>query len=274
MNIGLIAYGIGAISDAVGHLGAEQDRVFHAREYQIFNQSLDETVAGAIEEFARQERAEVRLEESKRTGYIAHELRNALSTARLAYSTLKRGTAGINSNTGDLLGRGLLAVENLVRQMMAAVQLESGSPIERRPIAVSEVFKNLEEATLASRGIVIHWEAEPDMSVTADERLLNTSLMNLLQNGLKFTRDRGTVTVRARREGVWTVLEVEDECGGLPPGKEASLFAPFVQEGADRSGLGLGLPITREATEAQGGRLVVHNLPGHGCIFAVELPAA
>jgi len=47
---------------------------------------------------------------------------------------------------------------------------------------------------------------------------------------------------------------------------------PFVQAGADRSGLGLGLDICRRSLEAMQGELTIRDLPGSGCIFTIHLP--
>ena len=69
-----------------------------------------------------------------------------------------------------------------------------------------------------------------------------------------------------------TLLEVEDSCGGLTPGAIARIFAPFEQEGADRSGFGLGLAITRQAVEVQGGNVTVRDLPRKGCVFSLGFP--
>jgi signal transduction histidine kinase len=68
------------------------------------------------------------------------------------------------------------------------------------------------------------------------------------------------------------LVEVEDECGGLPPGKAAELFRPFQQAGSDRTGLGLGLSITRKSIEANGGLVRVRDIPGTGCVFTIDLP--
>ena len=68
------------------------------------------------------------------------------------------------------------------------------------------------------------------------------------------------------------LIEVEDECGGLPPGRAEDLFRPFEQRSADRSGLGLGLAIARESVEVNGGEIRARNLPGRGCIFTIDLP--
>jgi signal transduction histidine kinase len=100
---------------------------------------------------------------------------------------------------------------------------------------------------------------------------LNTALSNLLQNGLKFSKPGGHVILRGRAEDGSAVIEVQDECGGLPPGRIEELFSPFIQAGEDRRGLGLGLSVTREAVQAHGAELFVRNLPGHGCVFGVRL---
>ena len=67
---------------------------------------------------------------------------------------------------------------------------------------------------------------------------------------------------------------MEDECGGLPPGKAEDLFRPFEQRGADKTGLGLGLSISMKGVRANGGEIRVRNLPGKGCTFTVDLPRA
>ena len=68
------------------------------------------------------------------------------------------------------------------------------------------------------------------------------------------------------------MIEVEDNCGGLPPGDAERMFQPFTQDSADKSGLGLGLSICRRSVEAIGGVLSVRNRPGVGCVFTVDLP--
>ena len=68
------------------------------------------------------------------------------------------------------------------------------------------------------------------------------------------------------------LIEVEDKCGGLPPGDMEAMFLPFTQNSTDRTGLGLGLSISRRSIEANKGTLSVRNIPGSGCIFTIDLP--
>ena len=67
-------------------------------------------------------------------------------------------------------------------------------------------------------------------------------------------------------------MKWQDECGGLPDGPIDDLFRPFEQRSADRTGLGLGLAMCRWGTEVNSGRISARNLPGHGCVFTVDLP--
>jgi signal transduction histidine kinase len=79
--------------------------------------------------------------------------------------------------------------------------------------------------------------------------------------------------VKASAERV--LIEIQDECGGLPGGGDGKeVAASFEQRGTDRSGLGIGLPFSRWGVEANGGRLYARNLPGKGCVFTVDLPRA
>jgi signal transduction histidine kinase len=109
--------------------------------------------------------------------------------------------------------------------------------------------------------------------ITCDRQLLASAVVNLLQNALKFTRPKSQVTLRVRATESRVLIEVEDECGGLAGGAE-ELFRAFEQRGADRSGLGLGLSISRRAVEANGGEIRVRDMPGVGCVFTIDLPRA
>ena len=89
---------------------------------------------------------------------------------------------------------------------------------------------------------------------------------------LKFTRSHTEVSLKAYASGERIRIDVEDCCGGLPPGSAQHLFDPFTQCGTDRSGIGLGLAICKRGVEDNFGVLSVRDLPGKGCIFTIDLP--
>jgi signal transduction histidine kinase len=141
-------------------------------------------------------------------------------------------------------------------------------------MSVCGLLRTIAETAVPERAIRVSVQADDALEIHADERLLVSAVSNLIQNAFKFTKNDGHILLRASRAGEHVVIEVEDECGGLPPGKDEELFEPYVRRGANKCGLGLGLAITREAIEKHGGRISVRNLPGKGCVFSVILGAA
>jgi signal transduction histidine kinase len=110
------------------------------------------------------------------------------------------------------------------------------------------------------------------VTVRGDWQILAAALANLLHNAFKFTPAHGHISLAVRVDADRVAFDIEDECGGLPPGKVEDLFQPYSQRGADRSGIVLGLTICRKAATASGGELRVRNLPGKGCVFTLDLP--
>jgi len=115
---------------------------------------------------------------------------------------------------------------------------------------------------------------DAESAIDVDRQLIAAALANLLQNAFKFSRPNGHVVLRtdlATAPGR-VMIDVEDECGGLPQGNAEGLFRPFEQRSKDRTGVGLGLAIARESVETNGGLIRARNLPGKGCVFTIDLP--
>ena len=113
---------------------------------------------------------------------------------------------------------------------------------------------------------------EPGVEVKVDRPLLAAAVGNLLQNAFKFTRPHSQVSLKTSSTSDRVLIEVEDECGGLPAGEPAELFRRFAQRGRDRTGMGLGLSICRRSIEGDGGEVRVRDMPGIGCVFVIDLP--
>jgi signal transduction histidine kinase len=270
--ISRIVQDIGAICNRLGEVGAAHGVSFDAREFQVFNQCIDSASAAALEEYWLKDREMGEHDELQRIGVVVHELRNTLAGARMALSVLRSGEVGILSRTGTVLDRSLRRLETLIGEMVFAVRLGIGSTLNLRPVAVDALLRTVLDAAVPERDIALKLEGGEGLEVCADEHLLISAVGNLLQNALKFTRDGGQVVIRAYGAESSLRVEVEDECGGLPPGKPEELFAPFVSKSTKRAGLGLGLTITRQAVEAHGGGVSVKNLPGKGCVFRLTIP--
>jgi signal transduction histidine kinase len=124
-----------------------------------------------------------------------------------------------------------------------------------------------------SRGIELRvMPVEDGVFIEADRQVLTAVVMNLVQNAFKFTRAGTTVVLRVGASAERVLIEIQDECGGLPIGNVNELFRPFEQRGVDRTGLGLGLAFSRCGVEANNGRIYARSLPETGCVFTVDLP--
>jgi signal transduction histidine kinase len=263
-------------------MAVEQDATVMPEEFRTLNRCLDDAIADAVTEFVRQ-RDEFAADEIARTtnerlGFFAHELRNLLHTAMLAMTAIKKGEVGLAGATGGLLDRSLMGLRDLVDRALVEVRLTAGIPERRERISVAQFIEEIQiAATLdaATRGSVLVVDrVDESLVIDADRQILAGAVANLLQNALKFSRVSGPVSLRAYAQAGRVLIEVEDECGGLPAGKAEELFRPFEQLNAQRTGLGLGLVISRRGVEANGGKLTVRNIPQKGCVFTVDIPAA
>jgi signal transduction histidine kinase len=213
---------------------------------------------------------------NERLGSLAHELRNLIHTATLAVTALKAGNVGLAGATGAVLDRSLIGLRNLIDRSLADARVTAGMPARFETIALAEFIGEIRvSASLEAqaRGCAFHVTGvEPELAVDADRDMLAAAVGNLLQNAFKFTERASGVSLNVHSAADRVLIEVEDHCGGLPPGEADKLFVPFMQAGTDRSGLGLGLSITRRSVEANNGTLAVRDVPGSGCVFTISLP--
>jgi signal transduction histidine kinase len=276
-NISQVVHDYGDICQAITEVAVEAHIPITTEEFHVLNRCLDAAIAGAVSEHARIT-ADSRLTgEVERSGVLAHEVRDHLHTALLAFQTLKRGTVGIGGSTGAVLGRSLLNLRDLVDNALSDIRMATNiAHSEHVPIAVFLGEIGL-AASLHAESRELRFTVErvdSRMAVDADPQLLASAVMNLLNNAFKFTHAGGLVTLRARRAGERVSIEVEDECGGVADGRDV-LFRPFTaRRKSDRTGLGLGLSIARKAIMSHGGVIDFRNMAGKGCVFVIELPLA
>lgn len=280
-NVEQVVHEYGDLCQALTELAEEQHYAITVPEFHTFNRCLDDATADAVSAFTleRDQRAsaESTATMNERLGSLAHELRNQLNTAMLAFSAIQGGSVAIKGATGAMLERSLHAIQQLVDRSLADVRLTAGLQLQRERVELDQLVSEIQIPVVMeafTRELVFSSSVERDLRVDADRQMLGAALGNLLQNALKFTRPHGRLSLTAKACGARVIIDVRDECGGLPDGKTEQLFQPFEQHGANRSGLGLGLSISRRSIEANGGTLVVRNLPDTGCVFTIDLPAA
>ena len=268
----------GDVCQAITSLAFETGAPIAVDEFRTLNRCLDNAIAGAVMQHARHSaQADFRGTEawSARLGPLAHELRNYLQTATLVVAAIKSGNIGISGATGAVLDRSLLGMRSLIDHALAEVRVSARMPPRRESIQLAQFLHNLKVSAsfdALARGTPFTMaQVAENIAVFAEPEMLAAAVGNLLQNAFKFTKHHTDVRLRARVVGERVLIEVEDRCGGLPAGAADSMFLPFSQNGVDRTGLGLGLDISRRSVEANGGVLTVRD-SRVGCIFTIDLP--
>ncbi|MEO8348247.1 MAG: HAMP domain-containing sensor histidine kinase [Acidobacteriota bacterium] len=274
-TIAQVVHDYGDVCQVVTAMADETDAAITTDEFHTLNKCVDDAIAEAVTEYTRLRERSQSNEETERLGFLAHELRNRLSAAMLAYAALKTGQVGIAGSTGAVLDRNLRGLRDLIDRSLAEVRVESGKQSRER-ISVSELVEEIElDASLDAnaRGVALSVApVQRGLEVDADRPILAAAVTNLLLNAFKFSRAHGHVSLKTSATRDRVLFEVEDQCGGLPKGESEDLFRPFTQRGPNRKGLGLGLSISRKGIEANGGEVHVRDLPGKGCVFTIDLP--
>jgi signal transduction histidine kinase len=275
-----VVHDYGDLCQSITDLAFAEDVPISTDEFRTLNRCLDNAIAVAVTEFSYQRDFQIADQHSQdlyqRLGFFAHELRNLLTTATLAVNIIKTGNVGISGATGLVLDRSLVGLRKLIDNSLAEVRMSANSTIDAQLFSLAAFIADLKvtaslEATVKGCPFIVA-DVDSSLAISGDRDLLLAAVGNLLQNAFKFTQPGTEVTLNAYAAGARIHIDVEDNCGGLRPSDEENMFAPYVQMGTDRSGIGLGLSIARRSVEANEGVLSVRNMPGRGCVFTVDLP--
>jgi signal transduction histidine kinase len=245
-----------------------------AEEYEMLCNCLDAGIATSVENYWRRDQAQAAERHTEHYGFLAHELRNALGNANMAFKLMRAGKLGVEGRTGDVLSRNLTRMAALVAQWLGSVQAVVQRPSDSGPIHVASMLRDVEGSLLPDRGISIVLETDELLFISGDDMLFHSAVSNLVHNAVKFSKPQGVVGLRARSEPGDTVLvEVSDECGGLEGRSLADLCSPFDNRRAGHgSSRGLGLAITKLAVDTLAGELSLLEKPGQGCVFSLRFP--
>lgn len=216
------------------------------------------------------------------TADASHELRTPIAAMKseievaLMQKTLrsKDAQAVLRSNLEELdnltrLTGGLLSI---ARQEEAQVDVSS--------LAVSKILQTVVEKMkpLAdAKTIQCVVDTDTKLKVLADRAALQETLVIVLENAIKYSPEKSTITLRAKKSGSQMLIEVSDEGPGIAPTDIPYIFDRFYRSDAARSksageGHGLGLSIARQLIEKQGGTITAKSKLKNGTTIRILLP--
>jgi PAS domain S-box-containing protein len=275
--------------------GAIQDITEQKRREQALREAKEEAEQAKEEaEKARREAEEARRMQSAFLANMSHEIRTPLTSIIGFAEALGAESAELELPEGSALPKYASLIEKGGKRLLQTLEgvlnlskLEAGQmELSEEPVDLAaQAHRAAEELgpDAQEKGIDLRLETR-EAGARADEGGVQIVLRNLLSNAIKYTGEGGRIWVRtyqeedaARSENA-AVLEVEDTGIGMEPGVAEDLFEPFRQAsegwGREYEGTGVGLAVTREATEQMGGTIEVETEEGEGSRFVVRLPQA
>jgi two-component system, OmpR family, phosphate regulon sensor histidine kinase PhoR len=261
----------------------------HGPERQVFdlrvvpiggNGKGPEGALGVFFDITRTERLEIIRQEF--LSNVSHELRTPLTAIIAFVETLETGAMEDPESSQRFLSiirKNASRMHGLIDDILELTAIEGGNVTLRAATVdlhelVTEVCASLAAKATANNVALVN-RVTPEVTVYADSRRLEQMLTNLIDNGIKFSRDGGTVTI-SHEPGTRDRILVEDNGDGIPAQHLERLFERFYRVDRARSrdigGTGLGLAIVKHLALLHGGEVSVNSEVGKGTIFTMHLP--
>jgi len=214
---------------------------------------------------------------------VAHEMRAPLTVIKGYSSMLRDGTLSDVGETMDVIDGATHQLDELADTLITAARLESAEvPCQPSVFdvaeAVAEAYWRVEARARLEQAVVAVQPPACTLVVSADRSHVVRILTNLLNNALTYSHRPAGVAVEVRH-GPAVEVAVHDSGVGIVPewqGRIFERFTRYAEHGAGRpAGMGLGLPISRDLAELNGGELFLErSAPGEGSVFVLRLPLA
>ena len=214
---------------------------------------------------------------------VSHELKTPLSSIKvLSESILLQDNVPIETHREFLqditseVDRMTVIVNDLL-ELVKLDRREHGfhdSVVELNTL-VQDILKRLSPLAKQKK-IVLHYESIRHVSLNADEVKLSLAISNIVENGIKYTPQGGTVEVIVDSEHQNALITIRDTGIGIPEDEQSRVFNRFYRvdktRDRDTGGTGLGLAISHSAVLLHNGSLRLTSKPGEGSVFVIRLP--
>jgi len=261
----------------------------HGPERQVFDLRVvpiganghgAEGALGVFFDITRTERLEIIRQEF--LSNVSHELRTPLTAIIAFVETLETGALEDPESSQRFLSiirKNASRMHALIDDILELTAIEGGN-VTLRPATVDlyelvgDVCSSL-AAKASAQNVTLENKVEPDVVVHADPRRLEQMLTNLIDNGIKFSRENGTVSISHER-GTRDRIFVQDNGDGIPAQHLERLFERFYRvdraRSRDMGGTGLGLAIVKHLALLHGGEVTVTSELSKGTTFVIHLP--
>ncbi|MEN6472851.1 MAG: ATP-binding protein [Syntrophaceae bacterium] len=210
----------------------------------------------------------------------SHELRTPLTIMRgeLEVALKKQRSAQEYSAILASVLEETTRIGKLLENLLTLARLDNGSAtLAKDPCDIAALVRDiLDDMQVLARqkGIAVDLVTQRDVILPLDRDKIIRSFINILDNAIKYTPEKGKISIEVLRENDRAIVTISDTGVGIPEQDLPHIFGRFYQVDKSRSsdGFGLGLSIARSIIEAHGGSIRVESILGRGTTFLISLP--
>jgi len=214
---------------------------------------------------------------------VSHELRTPLSLIRLYAETLEMGRLTSPEKYQEyyrIIRKESERLTALINNILDFSRIEAGrKEYDFRETDMRELVHNTLDSyryQIEQNGFQFEEKIDEVPPLRVDREAMARSLLNLVNNALKYSQDRKFIGVNLYRDNGSVKLEVVDQGIGIPHQEQQKIFEKFYRVGDplvhNTKGSGLGLSLVRHIVQAHGGDVSVDSAPGQGSKFTIALP--
>ena len=210
---------------------------------------------------------------------LAHELRTPMTAIQGFAEAMLTSPEQDNTRYLKIILNHSQRLNHLIGDLEQLIQLESTAQLELQDINLSTFFDNIKlilEPEIQEKELTLEIELDPAIPrLVCDPFRLEQVFINLVQNSLRYT-DKGTISIKSRKEGNKVIFEVSDTGTGIAPEHLDRIFERFYvadpSRTRSRNGTGLGLAIVKHIILLHHGDITVSSKLGEGTTFKITLP--
>jgi PAS domain S-box-containing protein len=259
--------------------------VDNARLYALVEQKLSET-----EKLFKQTNAlyeEVKSLEQVKTDMIriaSHDLKNPLAVIEGYLMILGLEAEQYDAATNDMIGemsRAAQRMSKILQDILSLEKIAERAKGEYKPVFLEQIVQNayeefLRQAEGKHQSLALQLDAETTFEIKGDADQLHEAIANLISNAIKYTPEKGNVTLSLEKTAEKIIFKVVDSGYGIPEEYQERLFQPFYRARTDETltieGTGLGLHLVKNIIERHHGTMIFNSVYGKGSTFGFEIP--
>lgn len=212
---------------------------------------------------------------------VSHQLRTPLVAVQQYFEVILGGMAGeVNDEQREMLERSKIRIDQLIyliKDWLNLSKIDANRIVKKlASVNITSIFTNifnLMQTIAKEKNITLKMDIPENLpTISADKETLEQAFLNLVDNGIKYGKNDGSLVVSAKEKNGYIEVSISDNGIGIPEDKLPFIFEQFYQVEFKSDSTGLGLSIVKRIMDAHSATIKVTSKPEKGSTFTVLLP--